>query len=114
MEPYQEAKANFIDRYWEVLGACAWKEYRAHGRGALVLGAFSEPDDAIYCPAEELQGHPLLTNFARFVDEYDPTEEVVVIFLWRPDEISAHRCGIPSRGTPPQLYEQLKGLLSLV
>ena len=55
--------------------------------------------------------HPLLNDFARFAEEYDPCREVVVIFLRHPSSVSAYKGGIPERGTPPELYERLKAVL---
>jgi hypothetical protein len=102
---------DFINKYWEVLAACAWNEYRAHGRGALVIGAFAKPDESIYLPMGMLTKNPLLEEVRRFAEEYDPCQEVVAIFLRSPSGVSAYRGGIPERGTPPELYERRKAVL---
>jgi hypothetical protein len=102
---------NYVAKYWEVLAACAWKEYQLNGRGAFLVGGFDEPDDFIYLPLEVLTTYPLLGDFARLAEEYDPSREVVVIFLQHPPSVSAYKGGIPERGTPPELYERLKAVL---
>jgi hypothetical protein len=107
----QNQNHSYISENWEALGACAWKEHLAHGRGALLIGGFDEPDDFIYLPLEVLVAHPLLKDYARFAEDYDPSREVVVIFLQQPPSVSAYKGGIPERGTPPQLYKRLKAVL---
>ena len=111
MEIDQQQNYEYIAQFWEVIAACVWQEYQTHGRGALLVGAFAEPDDPIYLPLEIIQGHPLTKELAMFVEEYDPNNEVVVIFLRRPDSVNAFKGAIPERGTPPQLYERLKAVL---
>jgi hypothetical protein len=107
----QAQNHDYISDHWGVLAACAWREYQAHGRGALLLGGFDDPEDSIYIPSDLLRTVPFLEDFARFADEYDPCREVVVIFLGEPPKISAFKGGIPERGTPPALYERLKAVL---
>jgi hypothetical protein len=100
-----------VAKYWELLAACAWKEYQVHGRGALLVGGFNEPGDFIFLPLEVMVAHPLLKDFAQFAKKYDPSREVAVIFLRQPPTVSAYKGGIPERGTPPELYERLKAVL---
>ena len=102
---------DYISDHWEILAACAWREYQAHGRGALLAGGFNEPGDFIFLPLEVMVAHPLLKGFARFAEEYDPSREIVLIFLQQPPKVTAYKGGIPERGTPPQLYERLKTVL---
>jgi hypothetical protein len=102
---------NYITRNWEALAGCAWKEYREHGRGALLVGGFNEPGDFIFLPLEVMVSHPLLKDFARFAEEYDPTREVVVIFLRPPHSVRAYRGSMPDRRTPPEMYERQQPVL---
>lgn len=102
---------DYIAQHWEILAACAWKEYQAHGRGALLMGGFDDPGDFIYLPLDLMTTMPLLEEFARFAGEYDPRQEVVVIFLRQPPSVSAYKGGVPKRGTPPELYERLGAAL---
>jgi hypothetical protein len=102
--------SDFIEQYWEVLAACAWREFKLHGRGALVFGALSEPDDFIYMPLSMLEGEPLMGGFASLAKEYDPMQEVVVI-LGVPPSVTAIKGGPLRAGTPPALYERLKEVL---
>jgi len=81
------------------------------GRGALVIGAFDDPEDPIFVPLESLSSAPLLEDFARYAEEYNPEQEVVLIFLKSPSGVRAYKGGLPDRGTPPQLYEKLKSVL---
>ena len=104
-------RSDFIARYWEVLAACAWREYQLHGRGALVFGALSEPDDFIYMPLIMLEAEPLMVDFASYAKEYDPSQEIVAVILGVPPSVAALKCGMPERGTPPALYERLKEAL---
>ena len=104
---------DYIAKYWEVLAACAWREYLACGRGALLVCPTSPGEDAIYLPLEKLASNPLVQELARFDNEYDPRQEVVVIFLRPPQSVSAYKGGIPEGGTPPELYERAKPFLSI-
>src|ERR1017187_7442919 len=102
----------YIDKYWEVLAAIAWNEFQTHGRGGvIVFGSFEGPGDDVYMPLEVMQADPLLSDFARFAEEYDPDREVVVIFLRPPDSVTAYRGGLPERGTPRDMHERLKPIM---
>lgn len=103
---------DYINKYWDVLAACAWKEYRVHGRGALLCQIEEPGEEAVYLPLEMLTTHPLLKECARMSKKYDPREEVVLIFLRPPASVSAYKGGLSERGTPPQLYERIKAVLS--
>lgn len=107
----QTQNHDYINDHWEVLAACAWREYQAHGRGALLLGGFDDPEDSIYIPSDLLRTVPFLEDFARFADEYDPCREVVVIFLRPPHSVSAYRGSMPDQRTPPEMYERLQPVL---
>jgi hypothetical protein len=99
-----------IAKYWEVIAACAWREYEAHGRGALLVTALDGPEDCIYLPLEMMK-NPLLDGYRQLVERYDPRAEVVVIFLRGKGEVSAYKGGICERGTPPELHDRLKAAL---
>lgn len=98
---------DYLNKYWEVLAACAWRECLAHGRGALLVGGFDDPEGCIYLPSG-MMANPLLDGFTRLVDEYDPNQEIVVVIMRPPDMVSAYKGAVPERGTPSELYERLK------
>jgi hypothetical protein len=50
---------DYIAQFWERIAACAWKEYQAYGRGALLVDGFAEADDSVYLPLKVILGHPL-------------------------------------------------------
>jgi hypothetical protein len=103
---------NYIDKYWEVLAFLAWKEFHTHGRGGLIVfGLLEGPGDAVYMPLGVMKAEPLLSDFARFAEEYDPDREVVLIFLRPPAPVSAYRGGLSERGTPRAMYERLKPIM---
>jgi len=111
MENNKKEHSDFIARYWEVLAACAWREYQPHGRGALVFGALGEPDDFVYLPLNMMEAEPLMSGFASLCKQYDPEREIVVVFVGVPPSVTALKGGMPERGTPPALYDRLKGVL---
>ena len=62
-------------------------------------------------PLEVMKANPLLSDFARFAEEYDPDQEVVVIFLRPPGSVTAYRGGLPERGTPREMHERLRPIM---
>lgn len=105
---------SYIAKYWELLAACAWREYKTHGRGALLVHIDGEvEEEAIFLPLAMLTTHPRLEGFALLAKAYDPRLEIVVIFLRPPSEVTAHKGSIPEKGTPPELYERIKEVLEL-
>ena len=103
---------DYIAKYWPVLAASAWRDYRTHGRGAmLILGRDAPTEETYYVPLKMLSGDPLMAPFARFVKEYDPSTEIVAVFLEPPCRVSAYRGGIPERGAPPECFEKIKPAL---
>src|SRR5262249_54003404 len=111
MEFDQQQNYEYIAQFWEVIAACASQEYQTHGRGALLVCAFAETQGTIYLPPEMIQTHPLARALARFAEEYDPNNEVLVIFFRRLDSVNSYKGAWREPGTPPQLYEQLKAVL---
>ena len=112
MEPtlYPEHEA-YVAEYWDVIAAIGWKEYTAHGRGAMLVQNFGQPDEnTIYIPLKML-GVPLTAAYANVVAAYDPSRETVVIVVRSPDSIGAYKGAVPGRATPPQAYERLNAKL---
>ena len=100
----------YIDRCWEAIAAVAWKEYMAHGRGALLFTASAESGgewDGIYLPIDLVVGHPLMKEYAEMTRSYDPMKQIVAIFLTPPDYVSAYVGGLtPERISPPEVYKK--------
>jgi hypothetical protein len=101
---------NYIERRWDMLAAIAWKEYRASGRGALLFTQTGEPGeewDCIYLPLEAFEDAPLVKEYCDFVKQYDPTKQLVAIFLIPPDTVSAYSGGLsPERVAPPEAFRR--------
>jgi hypothetical protein len=102
---------DFIAQHWKLLAANAWREYLLHGRGALVFGALGEPDDYVFMSPEVMAAEPVMRDFARFAWGYEPTRHVVLVFLGVPPFVTVMEGGPPAKGSPPALYERLKGVL---
>jgi hypothetical protein len=85
---------DYLTRHWEVLAASAWKRYKKHGRGVVVIrkcGAFGSPDAPKYLPWKLVIDPDFIKGLAQMVEEYEPQKEVVVIFLDAPDDVSAYK-----------------------
>ena len=106
-----DVQLQFLKDKWELIGALSWKDYLAHGRGALVFTVSSERDDdwdCTYLPLGEIQDHPLMGGFAERIKQYDPEIEVVAIFLRPGGFVDAYRGSpAPKRLGPRQAYERL-------
>ena len=104
----------YIDKYWEVLAFVTWSDYRTQGRGAVIgfnsMKGAGQGDD-VYIPLEVMKASPVLSDLARFAEEYDPDREVVVIFLRPRCSVRAYRGGLSERGTPRAIYERLKHIM---
>jgi len=89
-EDARKVHLKYIDDRWELIAAISWKEYLAHGRGALLFQVEPQSEgewDCTYIPLREIQINPLMSNEARLVREYDPETQVVSIFLVPPSSI---------------------------
>ncbi len=103
----------YLQEYWDVVAAIAWREFNVHGRGALVVQDFEQPDeDAAFVPLAMLNDSPLGDDYAAFVREYDPQREVVVIFLRPPCLVSAYKGSVAGGMTPPEAYWRLRDVLA--
>jgi hypothetical protein len=84
-----------IERCWDIVASIAWKEYTTYGRGALLFTQSVESGDdwdCVYLPMVEFEGVPLMREYCDLMKEYDPTEQLVAVFLTAPDCVSAY-CG---------------------
>jgi hypothetical protein len=84
----------YIESRWEIVAAVAWKEYLAHRNKALLFTASTDPGgemDCIYLPLDLLEGHPLMKEYSNLVRCYDPTKQIVALFLTPPGRVSAYR-----------------------
>ena len=103
----------YIAERWELLAAIAWKEYIAHGRGALILEPDEERDwDATYMPLQECDSNTVTKELADMVRLYDPNSQIVAVFISPPQYTNGYLGGLtPERPSPPEAYKQLKGLI---
>ena len=100
----------YIDRRWEAVAGVAWKEYVAHGRGALLFTPSADSGaewDCIYVPLDLIAGHSLMKEYAEMISSYDPTKQIVAMFLTPPAHVSAYVGGLtPERIAPPEAYRK--------
>ena len=94
-----------IERHWEIVAALAWKGYLAHRRGALLCTRSADPGgewECLYLPLDSIEGHPLMQEYSKLLRSYDPTKQIVAVFLTPPVHVSAYCGGLdPHRaGTP--------------
>lgn len=87
-----EGHQQFIKSQWRDFAAFAWKRYLSDGRGAVVIdlnrgaqsaSGFHVPAYYVADGSEKLakRGGWPDSEIARLVDEYDPSEDVIFIFL---------------------------------
>jgi hypothetical protein len=94
-----------IKRRWEIVAGLAWKGYVAHGRGALLFR--SSADGGADLPLDFVKGHPIMRECAHFLRRYDPTEQIVALFLTPPDRLNTYCGGLtPERDAPPEAYKR--------
>jgi hypothetical protein len=107
---------DYIARRWKIIAAVVWKEYLAGGRGAVLFTPstdFGGEWDYIYLPLETLEGHPLMKEYANMLRSYDPTRQVVALFLTPPDCVSGYCGGLtPECLSPPEAYKRFKGVFN--
>lgn len=115
----RESHAEFIKINWPVAAAFAWQQYQKQGRGCLVVDVAQSKDpprgasylfgesQAAYVPYRgvRMTGDP---DVKRMVKEYDPTKEVIFVFLRLDGGMSSYRVSIPNQPSPREAYEQLK------
>jgi hypothetical protein len=104
----------YIEMRWEVVAAVAWKGYLHRGRGALLFTSITDPPskwDCIYLPLEVIEGDPLVQGQSKLVRYYDPTRQIVALFLTPPDWVNGY-CGgpPPERVMPPECYKKMGDL----
>ncbi len=83
-------RKQFLKSNTLMIGALAWRGYELKSRGAVVIYALEESGDSLkeslnveigYLSREEtIQNYPKERGLFRFVDEYDPRNEIVVTF----------------------------------
>ncbi len=115
----RESHAEFIRTNWPVAAAFAWQQYQKQGRGCLVIDVTKSKDPppgesylfgesfAAYMPYRGVRatGDP---DVKRMVKAYDPTKEVVFVFLRLDKGMSSYRLQIRNQLSPPQAFEALK------
>ncbi len=101
----------YLEKYWDLVAAIAWKEFKAHGRGALLVQNIEQPhEDVVFIPLTMLTANPLVHDFAAYVRAYDPRREIVAVFLRR-GLVSAYKGAVAGRETPPEAYRRLSAVL---
>lgn len=108
----------FIRSQWRDFAAFAWEKYKAEGRGALVVDlrnaktdgpTFSVPTSYIAEGSRQLQklgGWPN-EEVAEVINEYDPEQDVVFIFLRLDGDVFHYN--VSDDLTPPMAYEKRRG-----
>ncbi len=81
---------------WQFLAAVAWRGYQTHGCGAVVVSLAIECADVAYASGA------LPASYARFVERYDPLEQIVVVVRHHADEHVYVMNGWPS---PQKCFE---------
>ena len=112
MESTPTTQQVYLQKHWDVLAGIAWREFTAHGRGALIVQNSADPnEEAIFVPLEMLTNNLLGHEYAEFVRKYDPRREVVIIFLGVTGSVSAYKGNVPCRATPPEAYRRMDSIL---
>ena len=101
----------YIETYWESLAGVAWKEFKAHGRGALLVANLDDPrGDAVYVPLQMLTANPLTAQAARMASEYDPRREIVAILI-NGSAVTGYQGAPAGREAPPEVYRRINSVL---
>jgi hypothetical protein len=114
-----DAHVTFIRSQWRDFAAFAWGKYLKEGRGAIVVDLIkaSKSGESLQVPSyyvaeaserlSKLGGWPN-PDIADVVNEYDPEQDVVFIFLRLDGDVFQYNAS--DELTPPQAYqEKLKG-----
>jgi hypothetical protein len=105
-----------VNDNWTVLAAYAWKHYLEKGRGAVLVqvddlveaapalkGGSEMEVQVSYLPNHDLAR--LTADTAAFVEQYDPTTEVVILFTGLDQGGNlAYRCKTGDGPVPPDAY----------
>jgi len=106
----------YIERRWEIVAAVAWREYVAHGRGGPLFTTSADPGgewDCIYLPLDLIEGDPLVKEYSNLLRSYDPTKQIIALFLTAPDCVNAYCGGLTAeRVAPPDAYKRIRALLN--
>jgi hypothetical protein len=101
----------YIEKHWDVIAAFAWHEFKAHGRGAVVVqDAGGLKEKTIFIPRHKLEENPLGREYATLVCEYDPRKEAMIILL-RPRSAMVYAGAASGREAPPEAYRRLGSVL---
>lgn len=107
----------FMRSQWRDLAAFAWKKYLTEGRGAVVvdLRKASKAESRLCVPIcyvaergkqlEAMGGWPN-ADLAETIQEYDPEQDVIFIFLRLDGDILHYN--VSDELTPPQAYRQMQ------
>ncbi len=114
-----EGHQRFLRAQWKKFAAYAWHKHLSEGRGAVVIdlrnarregAGFNVPSQYVAEESRQLakQGGWPDTDVAQVIEEYDPTQDVVFIFLRTNGEISYYQAS--DDPTPPEAFEiQMSG-----
>ena len=109
-----DAHVTFIRSQWRDLAAYAWGKYVSEGRGAVVVDLLKAAKTAagLQVPTYYVahRGERLLSlggwpteEIAEVVDEYDPEQDVVFLFLRLDGDVFHYNAS--DEVTPPQAYK---------
>ena len=113
----------YLEKYWEMIAAIAWKEFTVHGRGAVLVQNVGQRDEEAIFLTTQMLASPLTAQYALMAAEYDPEREIVVIFMRPASSVSAYKggrrrarvaaLGVPAVGCDPvwQQEEQRRPLV---
>lgn len=109
-----DAHVTFIRSQWREFAAFAWSKYLTEGRGAVVvdLGKSSKSGESLQVPTYYIaEGSERLSRLggwpneeiAEVVNDYDPEQDVVFIFLRLDGDVFQYNAS--DELTPPEAYK---------
>ena len=102
-----EGRRQFVFDSWRVLAAYAYSGYLQQGRGAVVVGGdIQAPDSELPKWVTPGVAGQLNKELADMIAQYDPEDEIVVVFELRGFAVTFGRYGVDDY-PPPQVYADL-------
>ena len=101
----------YLEKYWAMIAAIAWKEFTVHGRGALLVQNVGQTDEEAIFLTTRMLASPLTAQYALMAAEYDPEREIVVIFMRPASPVSAYKGAVGGRELPPEACRHLEAIL---
>lgn len=112
----EQIHTQYIVENWEQLAPLAWRGYLEQGRGCIVIEAADKSREGYlmvyYLSEQTLREREVwdLHPVSEPILEYDPNEEIVVLFRLPDMQQPVYKINIPDAPKPPEIYlEQQKG-----